>query len=205
VSLTTLFFDLDGVLRLWPNDYSVLEAKHNLPVGSVAAVAFEPSLLERVTTGRLTDDQWRSEVGRRLSEAFPHSRAHEAVSAWSSPAGSVSADVLRLVIQARRVCKVGLITNATDRLSQDLATLGLAEHLDLIVNSSDVGVAKPHPEIFRYALSLASAQPAQAAFVDDTPSNVAAASALGIRAHHFTSAAGLRDFMQSIGLPSNAT
>jgi putative hydrolase of the HAD superfamily len=201
---TTLLLDLDGVLRLWPEDNSAIEAQHALPPGSLATVAFEANLLKQVITGTLTDDEWRAEVGRRLSEAFPDSEAHEAVAAWSTPAGSVCGNVLHLVAQARKVCKLGLVTNATDRLQRDLATLGLLEHLDFVVNSSEVGVAKPHPEVFRYALSLASAQPAQAAFVDDTPSNVAAASALGIRAHHFTSARGLRDFMHSLGLPTNA-
>ena len=76
--------------------------------------------------------------------------------------------------------------------------------MDFVVNSSAVGFAKPQPEIFRYALSLASAEPAQAAFVDDTLSNVSAARALGIRAHHFTSIGGLLEFMHAIGLPSNA-
>jgi putative hydrolase of the HAD superfamily len=201
---TTLFLDLDGVLRLWPKDYSALEAEYSLPSGSLAAVAFESSLLQQVITGRISDVQWRTEVASRLSAAFPMSRTHEAVSAWSAPAGSVHQGVLRLVTQSRKVCRLGLITNATDRLPRDLTTLGLAADLDFVINSSDVGHAKPDPEIFRYALALASAQPAEAAFVDDTPSNVAAASALGIRAHHFTSVDSLREFVQSLGLPSDA-
>ena len=201
---TALFLDLDGVLRLWPKDYTVLEAEYNLPPGSLAAAAFESSLLQQVITGRLSDKQWRTEVGNRLSALFPSSRAREAVGAWSAPAGSVHREILHLTTQARQVCRIGLITNATDRLPQDLAALGLTEHLDLVVNSSAVGFAKPHPEIFRYALSLASAEPSQAAFVDDMLSNVSAARALGIRAHHFTSIGGLLEFMHAIGLPSNA-
>lgn len=201
---TTLFLDLDGVLRLWPRDYSALEAEYSLPGGSLTAVAFESGLLQQVITGRLSDVQWRTEVASRLSAAFPRSRAHEAVTAWSAPAGSVHQGVLRLATQARKVCRLGLITNATDRLPRDLATLGLAEDLDFVINSSDVGHAKPNPEIFHYALALASAQPAEVVFVDDKPSNVAAASALGIRAHHFTSVGSMREFLQSLGLPSNA-
>jgi FMN phosphatase YigB (HAD superfamily) len=204
VTPTALFLDLDGVLRIWPKDYLVLESEYNLPPGSLASAAFEPSLLQQVITGRLSDKQWRSEVGTRLSAAFPSSRAREAVGAWSAPTGSVNGEVLHLAIQARQVCRIGLITNATDRLPQDLADLGLTEHFDLVVNSSAVGFAKPRPEIFRHALHLASVESVQAAFVDDTLTNVLAARALGIRAHHFTSIGGLLEFMHATGLPANA-
>lgn len=196
----TLLIDLDGVLRLWPGDYSALEEEHKLPVGSIGRAAFEPVLLEQVVTGRITDRQWRNEVGRRLAASYPQSLAIEAVAAWSRPVGTVNSAVLHLVILARKHCTVGLVTNATDRLPHDLKDLDLGRQLDFIVNSSEVGIAKPNPGIFRHALAKMGLQPHEAAFVDDTAANVSAASALGIRSCHFTSIAGLSTFMQSIGL-----
>ncbi len=201
---STLLIDLDGVLRLWPTEYSALELLHNLPAGSIARTAFEPTLLEEAITGRLTDQQWRSEVGLRLSARFPGSRAEDAVAAWSRPIGQVQQEVLRLVINAREHCTVGLVTNATSRLPNDLEGLGLSEHFDFVVNSSEIGFAKPSPEIFRRALDIAGAQPLEALFIDDTPSNVAAAGELGILTHHFTSVTGLSTLMQSLGLGANA-
>lgn len=202
VQATTLLIDLDGVLRLWPRDYSALEQKHDLPIGSIGRTAFEPTLLESVITGRITDPQWRSEVARRLVASYPRSLAQEAVAAWSMPVGTVNRDVLHMVTLARKHCQVGLVTNATDRLPSDLQDLGLTQHLDFIVNSSEVGFAKPSPGIFRHALARSGAQPEEAAFVDDTASNASAATALGIRSHQFTSIAGLDAFMRSVGLPT---
>lgn len=199
---STLFIDLDGVLRLWPSGYADLEEARKLPIGCIARTAFAPDLLSPVITGRITDQEWRVEVARRLATAYPSSRADEAVTDWSEQAGTVNLDVLNMVMLARARCSVGLITNATDRLPRDLAALGLTEQLDFIINSSDIGVAKPDPEIFRHALAATNTPPQQAVFIDDTASNVAAASAMSIRSHHFTSAAGLRAFMQSVGLPS---
>jgi putative hydrolase of the HAD superfamily len=201
---TTLLLDLDGVLRLWPKERSVLEQDHNLPVGSIWSTAFEPALLERVITGQIMDSEWRREVGNRLMAAYPSSRAEEAVTAWSLSSGKVHDEVLRLVNRAREHCRVGLVTNGTDRLLHDLEELGLTEHLDFVVNSSDVGFAKPDLRIFRRALAMAGAQPVEAVFIDDTPSNVSAAGVLGIRTHHFVSVAGLRTFLQSVGLVTNA-
>ncbi|MGN6828296.1 HAD family hydrolase [Paucibacter sp. M5-1] len=201
----TLFIDLDGVLRLWPSGYSDLEEAHQLPVGSITRAAFASDLLTQVITGRITDEAWRAEVARRLAASHPNSRADAAVTAWSKPVGTVSLDVLNMVMVSREHCSVGLITNATDRLPRDLAALGLTEHLDFVINSSDIGVAKPSPEIFMHALAATNTPPQHAVFIDDTASNVAAANAMGIRSHHFVSAASLRTFMQSVGLPTIAS
>jgi len=201
---TTLLIDLDGVLRVWPTEYSALERDHDLPSGAIGRAAFEPALLAHVVTGRITDSQWRAEVARRLRAAYPSSQAEEGVAAWSAPTGAVHREVLRMVVRARKHCKVGLVTNATDRLRQDIDALGLTDHLDFVVNSSEVGFAKPAPEIFKRALEMARAQPIEAVFIDDTASNVSAATALGIRAHHLTSVAGLDTFMQAVGLVTDA-
>ena len=47
---------------------------------------------------------------------------------------------------------VGLATNATDRLDADLARLGLVGEVDVVVNSSAIGVHKPAPEFFERGL-----------------------------------------------------
>jgi len=197
--VAVLLIDLDGVLRLWPNAHSC-EEEHGLPSGSISRAAFAAPLLEQAITGRITDREWRDEVSRQLSVAYPEARAPEAVEAWSAPFGSVNAEVLEMVAAARKHCAVGLVSNATDRLTKDLAALGLAAHLDFVVNSSDIGFPKPRPEIFVHALARTGSRPEATVFVDDTAPNVAAACALGIRSHHFTSAAGLCVFLQSVGL-----
>ena len=183
--VAVMLIDLDGVLRLWPNAHSC-EEEHGLPSGSVSRAAFAAPLLEQAITGRITDREWRAEVSRQLTLGYPEARAREAVEAWSAPFGSVNAEVLEMVAAARKHCVVGLVSNATDRLTKDLAALGLAAHLDFVVNSSDIGFAKPRPEIFAHALARTESQPEATVFVDDTASNVAAADALGIRSHHFS-------------------
>lgn len=53
-------------------------------------------------------------------------------------------------------CKMGIITNGFTALQQiRLERTGLRDHFDLIVISEQVGVAKPHPRIFDYALEQA--------------------------------------------------
>lgn len=55
-------------------------------------------------------------------------------------------------------------------------------HMDAITTSDEVGVAKPHPTIFRTALEKAGVGPEEAVHVGDSPErDVAGARALGIR------------------------
>jgi len=63
------------------------------------------------------------------------------------------------------------------------AMIPVDELFDVIVDSSEVGVRKPDPAIFRHALvALGDVTPARALFLDDYEGNVLAARALGMRA-----------------------
>jgi len=60
-----------------------------------------------------------------------------------------------------------------------------------IVVSGVEGIAKPDPAIFRLLLERHQLEAASTLFVDDTPINVEAARAIGMRAHRFTTGAAL--------------
>jgi putative hydrolase of the HAD superfamily len=64
--------------------------------------------------------------------------------------------------------RVGLISNWDVRLRPLLAELGLLAGVDSCVISAERGLEKPHPEIFRLALTELSALPAETMHVGDT-------------------------------------
>jgi putative hydrolase of the HAD superfamily len=57
---------------------------------------------------------------------------------------------------------------------------------DVVVDSSEVGLRKPDPAIYRLTCDLLEVEPAAAVFCDDHPDNVAAAGAAGLTAVHIT-------------------
>ena len=57
----------------------------------------------------------------------------------------------------------------------------VAELFELVVDSSEVGVRKPDPAIFRIALERLGVDAERAVFLDDLAGNVDAASALGMK------------------------
>ncbi|MEJ5914908.1 HAD family hydrolase [Pseudokineococcus sp. 1T1Z-3] len=72
---------------------------------------------------------------------------------------------------------------------------------DGVVVSGREGLTKPDPALFRRLLDRFDLDPAATAFVDDSPANVEAAAALGLRAVGFTTAEALRDALADLGLP----
>jgi len=81
------------------------------------------------------------------------------------------------------ICNTGRTPGKMLRLV--LERLGLARHLSVLSFSDEVGLRKPHPEIFHRTLSALGIAPAEAAHVgDDLTTDVAGARSIGMRAIH---------------------
>ena len=193
--------DLDGVIRIWsPEIHRKAERATGLPEGAIPGAAFSDDLLPLVITGQISDDEWRGRIEDLLNQNFPDANAEHAVELWSASPGEVNFEVLGILQACRRKAKLVLISNATSRLSSDLQRLGIAEDFDHIINSSEVGFAKPDPNIYFAALNTVGAMPEQALFIDDNAGHVAAATRLGIAGHTYAGADSLRQKLNHLGL-----
>ncbi len=92
--------------------------------------------------------------------------------------------------------RLGLICN-TGRTSGRmlrvvLSRLGLTSFLSVLTFSDEVGLRKPHPEVFRRTLSALGVSPREAVHVGDDPrTDVAGARGVGMRAIHLSREGGL--------------
>lgn len=172
-----LLIDLDGVLRVFDASWlTTVEERHNLPAGLLWSTAFDDARLHLVTTGQITHAEWLADVGSVIG-------APGAAEEWQTDRGTVDDEVLTLVRKVREAgFKVALGTNATDRLDEDLALLGLDGQFDLVVNASVVGFAKPHPNFFQAACAQLNLLPAEVLFLDDSVRHCAGARAAGLKA-----------------------
>jgi putative hydrolase of the HAD superfamily len=76
-----------------------------------------------------------------------------------------------------------IVSNWDCSLPEWLGPAGLLDHVEAVVSSGEVGVAKPDRGIFERALELAGAAPGDAVHVGDSMDNdVAGARAAGLRA-----------------------
>ncbi|MGB5431959.1 MAG: HAD family phosphatase [Acidimicrobiia bacterium] len=76
----------------------------------------------------------------------------------------------------------------------------LGEIFDGVVVSGQEGVTKPDPRIFEILSSRYDLEASKTVFIDDSPKNVAAATALGYQAHLFTSAPELEAWLKKINV-----
>jgi len=77
--------------------------------------------------------------------------------------------------------RLGVVSNATGKMREQLARLDLAKHFDFIFDSAVVGIEKPSPAIFIMAAQAAHVKPSEAVFVGDSYSiDVAGAAYAGI-------------------------
>jgi putative hydrolase of the HAD superfamily len=79
--------------------------------------------------------------------------------------------------------RTAVVSNSNGSVRAILEAVGLARHLDVVIDSSEVGVEKPDPRIFAIALDRAGLAPADAAYVGDLYSvDVLGARAAGLQA-----------------------
>jgi putative hydrolase of the HAD superfamily len=82
--------------------------------------------------------------------------------------------------------RTGFLSNGIPEVAARLrAERGLDSVFDAVVVSSEVGLTKPDPRIFRLCLDRLHVEAGDALFVDDKAENVEAAARVGLRVLHF--------------------
>ncbi len=107
-------------------------------------------------------------------------------------------EMMALVAELHGHCTTALLTNNVVEAGWR-ATFPF-EHFDVVIDSSDVGIRKPDPRIYK-ALIDRVGEPAEAiVFVDDLPENLPAAADLGINTVLFRGATALRATLDALGV-----
>ena len=103
----------------------------------------------------------------RARELVPHLRAaHDTFNLWRR----VPADLGGALDDARALgLRLGVVSNSEGAIEELLDHLGLADEFDVIVDSAVVGVSKPDPRIFRFALDALAVNPQRALYAGDIP------------------------------------
>ncbi|MFL6863959.1 MAG: HAD family hydrolase [Allosphingosinicella sp.] len=200
-SPTAVIFDVGNVLYGW--DPEAFLARQ-IPEDSARLAFIEQTDLwswhEALDGGRGFD-----EAAAELSEAFPDYAAH--IAAWgerfgetiSEPVPGMHAVVAEL--DARGVPLFAITNFSADFWPPFRAREGafFRRFRDIVV-SGEEKLLKPDPALYYRALGRFGLKPAEALFVDDRAINVEGARAVGMGAHLFTGAAGLRTRLEAEGL-----
>ena len=94
-----------------------------------------------------------------------------------------------------------IVSNMGDTVHEHMVReLRWLSRFDVLVWSYQLGIAKPDPAIYRYALEKLGTQPAETLFIDDKAENVDAAVALGMKGIVFSDVEKLRADLVESGL-----
>jgi HAD superfamily hydrolase (TIGR01509 family) len=93
-----------------------------------------------------------------------------------------SDEMVELARELRRTYKVALLSNVGQGVMDELFSADERRELfDAIVLSSDIGMVKPHPEIYEYAARQLLLLPEECIMIDDLPVNIEGARQVGMR------------------------
>ena len=191
--LPHLLFDFGGVIIDIDYDATPTALRRLSRTGSTIAFsqASQAELFDRFETGHLSPAGFRA--GLRAAYDLDATDA-EVDAAWHAMLLDVPAERLALIGELRRQGHQTALLSNTNALhiaevNQRLAARygfknGIADVLDRVFYSQEVGLRKPGEEIFRHALRGMNWRPEDVLFIEDSPQHIATARHLGLRVLH---------------------
>ena len=196
--IRAVLWDVGGVL-VRTFDHSgrqTWERRLGLPPGGAEAIVLNSQMGHLAQRGEITNEELWAWVGDHLAlgdelEVFRRDF-------WRGD--RLDESLVALIRRLRPRYQTAVISNATDALRATLQDYGLLNEFDLVVGSAYEGIMKPQPAIYERALVRLGRSAEEAVFIDDAPSNIAGALAVGLRAIHFTPTVDLASELQRLGV-----
>jgi putative hydrolase of the HAD superfamily len=197
--ISTIAFDMGGVLTY--TSFGGLEtygATLGMPPGTLTAYFHGHPMMARLERKEIASREFFKYVCVDAERATGKRIDIRRLAAAAAEGEKLNPEMIDLVRAVRRQCSTALLTN-------NVAEAGWRasfpfELFDWVIDSSEVGLRKPDPLIYRKLLAMASTSAESMAFVDDLPENVAPANAMGIHGIHFTGIDALRRSFATLGI-----
>lgn len=197
--LPNLLFDFGGVII--NIDYSLtVEAMRRHGSAIAFTQAAQAELFDQMETGQLSPEQFRG--GLRQHYGLTATDA-ELDAAWNAMLLDVPAERLALIAELRaQGYQTALLSNTNqihiEEINHRLQAQyglehGIADCLDRVFYSQQVGLRKPGEEIFRHALQAMNWKAEETLFIEDSPQHIATAQRLGLHTLYLTPPLTLQD------------
>ena len=191
-TIDTIFVDFDGVIRHW----QAFQLQKPVPLVKpptdvLFGVAFAPDCLLPAITGQCSHEAWVEDVAARLRHQYGAATAKALISAWAVAEFTIDHAFLNAMRKQTAGSALALVTNAQ-----------LSHAFEHVINSSELGVAKPDKPFYLHALQRANTVPERSVFIDDSRENVDTAKALGFHAWHHQDPASTLAFLAGLDFSS---
>ena len=185
MTIKALIWDFEGVLLQTDEvDVAASAAKRlNVPAEQVREIFFG-EFNDRADLGEYTQSEYWDYIIQTLG--LPKD-SKENLGEFFYKDLFIDQDVLDDICQYRQTYKTGMLTNFSDSLRPMLESCWKVDGaFDEIIISSEIGMIKPHAEIFQYMLEKMECDVSEAIFIDDRIRNIEGAQKVGLTAILFT-------------------
>lgn len=178
--ITTIIFDVGGVLMSWPKDAVYADLKNELELDETEFALFWRKYLPLYGERKITEPElWekaRKDFGIRRVSPKENLLGREFAAATE-----VYVTVLEKAGELKkRKFKIAILSNTNDVHSEIMRQKKIFEPFEHVFLSQVIGIRKPSPKIYMHALSELNSKPDETVFIDDTLENVEAAKKLGM-------------------------
>jgi HAD superfamily hydrolase (TIGR01509 family) len=190
MEINNLFFDLGGVIVLRKEvNFLKLDNYFSLEKGTtkkIVDICFKKKMLEKNFDEKSFFD---SNFSNLLSWTD-----YQMILEKIYKKEVLNEDLLEWTKEKKKQCKIFLLTNNTGSIKKLLNKRFKINYLfDSVFSSSEIGLSKPDPKIFKYVLSKTNSSAKNCLFVDDDLENIKSAKNLGFSTILFK---GNKDFFR---------
>lgn len=174
----TILFDLDGTLI--DSTEAILES-FEVALGKFGEVLPDEAAI-KAEIGHPLDSMFRT-LGVSEESVWDHVYAYkEHYRKISCEKTLLLPDALEAVKLAKEYATLGIVTTKTAEYSREmLEYMGIMHYFDILIGREDVTHPKPHPEPILKAVSKLKADKNRCWMIGDTPMDLVAANAAGIK------------------------
>ena len=199
--IKNIFFDFGQVLiNFIPYDMTKVYVQDEQDIKLVEEVVFDRIYWDKLDEGLITDEQVINDVYRRLPERL-HEKAHKVYYNWIYNIPEIEgmdAIVSELKNKGINIC---LLSNISWLFIKNYKESHILRHFDRFVFSAEVGLVKPHKDIFEYALTKQGFKASETLFIDDREDNILGAKSVGINGYVFDGdVTKLKEYLEFSGL-----
>lgn len=187
MAIQAVIFDLGGVI-VRTEDHrprAELAADYDFSYSEIARLVFDSPTAGRATLGQIESSAHWKAVGDNLGLSAQEANRFQA---RFFAGDRLDEELVNEIRALRSQYQTALLSNAWDNLRHLLEVeWKIADAFDFLFISAELGIAKPHPDIYQHVLSEMAVEPDQVVFVDDFIENIQTARQVGIHGIHFQS------------------
>jgi len=193
-----IFFDIGGVLG--SNGWDREQRERAVERFDLNADEFQwrhEEVMSEWEEGRITLDEYLDIAVFHAARSFSRGEFIEFMYSQSVP-DEATIGIARLLSRQPGYTLMTLNNEAEELNVHRIEKFGISQIFEAFLSSCWLGVRKPIRRFYRRGLGIAHATAETSLFIDDRPTNLIPASALGMNVIHFKSAAQLRSDLERL-------